>query len=193
MKKSRVRAVDLVKKGVPAVLIPGILVAITLGWNASSISSIRNWYGSRRVFPTTGIVKTIEDGDTIVLANGKTVRLLGINAPERGTDHFEDAALGLSKLVNGKRVYLEYDRYQDDKFGRLLAWVWVGCERIPDFSPPNYMFRSKNESNKGLLNNPVGCTKGTLVNEEMVDRGLAELVVYADRGELKYEERLRSR
>lgn len=193
MKKSRVRAVDLVKKGVPAVLIPGILVAITLGWNASSISSIRNWYGSRRVFPTTGIVKTIEDGDTIVLANGKTVRLLAINAPERGTDHYAVATQGLSKLAQNKRVYLEYDRYQDDKFGRLLAWVWVGCERISDFTPPNYMFRSKNESNKGLLKNPAGCTKGMLVNEEMVDRGLAELVVYADRGELKYEERLRSR
>ncbi len=193
MKRSRLRAGDLVKKGVPAVLIPGILAAVAFGWNASPISSIRNWYGSARVFPTTGIVKTIEDGDTIVLANGKTVRLLAINAPERGTDHYTVATKGLSKLVQNKRVYLEYDRYQDDKFGRLLAWVWVGCERIPDFTPPNYMFRSKNESNKGLLKNPVGCIKGTLVNEEMVDRGFAELVVYADRGELKYEERMRSR
>lgn len=193
MKRIRLRAGDLVKKGVPAVLIPGILAAVGLGWNGTPIESIRNWYGSTRMFPTTGMVKTIEDGDTIVLANGKTVRLLAINAPERGTDHFDNAARGLSKLVKDKRVYLEYDRYQDDKFGRLLAWAWVGCEKIPAFTPPNYMFRSKNESNKGLLTNPTGCVKGTLVNEAMVDQGLAEFVVYTDRGELKYEERMRNR
>jgi len=193
MKHIRLRAGDLVKKGVPAVLIPGLLAAIALGWNGTPVSSVRNWYGSTRMFPTTGMVKTIEDGDTIVLANGKTVRLLAINAPERGTDHFDAAARGLSKLVKDKRVYLEYDRYQDDKFGRLLAWAWVGCEKIPTFAPPDYMFRSKNESNKGLRDNPTGCTKGTLVNEAMVGQGLAELVVYSGRGELKYEERMRNR
>jgi endonuclease YncB( thermonuclease family) len=87
-------------------------------------------------------------------------------------------------------VYLEYDRYQDDKYGRVLAWVWVGCEGTPRFLPPDYMHKSNNASNPGLMNNPPGCAHGMLVNEEMVRGGYARVVVYEDRGELKYQQRL---
>jgi endonuclease YncB( thermonuclease family) len=113
-----------------------------------------------------------------------------VNAPERGDLGFESATEALSTSIQGKKVYLEYDRYQDDKYGRILSWVWTGCEKTPLFTPATYMHKSKNESNTGLLENPEGCREGTLVNEEMVRTGHATRVTYQDRGELKYEKRL---
>lgn len=95
-------------------------------------------------------------------------------------------------MIDGKPVWLEYDRYQDDKYNRLLAWVWINCESKPQFRPYDYMHLSYNRSNSGLKENPDGCKEGKLVNEEMVKKGLAVVEVFKDRGELKYEERLRA-
>jgi len=52
------------------------------------------------------------------------------------------------------------------------------------------MYLSGNRSREGLVDNPEGCQKGLLINEEMVKNNLVELVKYAKRGELKYEQRL---
>ncbi len=185
-KRSRLTAKELIKKGVPYVLIPGILAAGVLGWKTGIFEKVKNYYEIKSLFPVSGIVATIEDGDTFTLKNGAKVRLIGIDAPT-GITRAEDY---LTEEVLGKRVYLEYDRYQDDKYGRVLAWVWVGCEITPQFLPANYMHKSGNESNPGLIDNPEGCKKGKLVNEELVISGFAEPVVYKDRGELKYEKRL---
>ena len=47
------------------------------------------------------------------------------------------------------------------------------------------------QSRPGLTENPDGCKEGKLVNELMADSGLARVETYKDRGELKYEERLK--
>jgi endonuclease YncB( thermonuclease family) len=189
-KTSKFTAGDLLKKGVPAVLIPGLLVALALGWNGEVLQKMGSWRNSQEVFPSQGVATSVEDGDTFVLDSGRTVRLLGVNAPERGELGFQTALKWLSDSVLDKEVYLEYDRYQDDKYGRILSWVWVGCEKTPIFTPASYMHKSKNESNVGLVANPEGCKEGTLVNEELVKNGFAVPVTYADRGELKYEGRI---
>jgi len=116
--------------------------------------------------------------------------MLGVDSPGRGKDGYEEAGEFLEKLIKDKRVWLEYDRYQDDKYGRILAWVWVNCESKPKFRDPFYMHLSGNRSREGLVENPDGCKKGDLVNEEMVDGGWAKIVKYAKRGPLKYEGRL---
>jgi hypothetical protein len=92
--------------------------------------------------------------------------------------------------VGDERVWLEYDRYEDDKSGRILAWVWVKCEENPRFTDNEYMHLTYNRSREGLLENPEGCKKGKLVQEELVRVGMAKVEVYKDRGELKYEKRL---
>jgi len=182
----KLTAKDLIKKGVPYVLIPGILAAGILGWKTGAFERIQNYYQIKELFPAIGIVAKVEDGDTFVLKNGVKVRLLGIDAPTGKTP----ASDYLEANVAGKEVFLEYDRYQDDKYGRILAWVWIDCESSPTFLPANYMHKSDNESNEGLIDNPEGCKKGKLINEELVISHLAEPVVYKDRGELKYEKRL---
>ena len=116
--------------------------------------------------------------------------MIGIDAPNRGEKRWVEARDTLTSIVNDKRVYLEYDRYQDDKYGRVLAWVWIACENEPTFLPANYMHLTYNSSREGLMENPEGCNDGALVNELLVQKGLASTEQYKDRGELKYERRL---
>ncbi len=77
------------------------------------------------------VVKVI-DGDTIKLSNGKVVRYIGIDTPEtnhprKGRECFgEEAKLANKKLVEGKKVRLEKDVSETDKYGRLLRYVFVG-------------------------------------------------------------------
>ena len=76
-----------------------------------------------------GTVTHIVDGDTIKVAiDGtiETVRYIGVNAPERGEDGYEDAILVNRRLVSGKRVRMEADKQDTDKYGRKLRYVWVG-------------------------------------------------------------------
>ncbi|MEM4455874.1 MAG: thermonuclease family protein [Archaeoglobaceae archaeon] len=70
-------------------------------------------------------VVEVVDGDTIRLENGELVRLLGINAPEKGQRFYEDAKNRLEELVKGKEVLMERDARDRDNYGRLLRYVYV--------------------------------------------------------------------
>lgn len=188
MGKKKLTTRWLRKIGVKEVLIPGMIVAAALGWTGWKNLG-PDTYKNKQVFPDSGIVRVITDGDTFELQNGVRVRAVGINAPAND----DKSKNGLVNLIRDKRVWLEYDRYQDDKYGRVLAWVWVGCEASPKFLPADYMHLTFNRSREGLMENPEGCKKGKLVQEEMVQSGLAKVEVYKDRGKLKYEKRLESR
>ena len=143
------------------------------------------------VFPSVGTVKEVLDGDTFRLKNGLDYRLISIDAPNRGEEGSNEATDALRDLVAGRTVWLEYDRYQNDRFGRVLVWVWTACEKKPPFLPAEYMHLSASQSREGLIENPEGCRKGALVQEELVRRGHARVVNYADQGPSKYEKRLK--
>lgn len=76
-------------------------------------------------------VKKVYDGDTILLANGKKVRLLGINTPEvEGRNKTaqaggEQAKRWLQKKLQNKKVRLLKDVEKNDKYGRLLAHIFT--------------------------------------------------------------------
>jgi micrococcal nuclease len=71
-------------------------------------------------------VKRIIDGDTIELANDDRVRYIGIDTPEKGQPYYKEAKEANRKLVKGKNVSLEFDVQEKDKYGSLLAYVYVG-------------------------------------------------------------------
>jgi micrococcal nuclease len=79
----------------------------------------------------TARVIAVLDGDTIVVGGGEKVRYAGLNTPE--THHPEklpeycgrEAFEANRRLVAGKTVRLEYDERRRDKYGRLLAYVYV--------------------------------------------------------------------
>ena len=121
---------------------------------------------SSGVSPRSGeaTVRRVIDGDTIELSDGRLVRYIGIDTPEvrrRVGDRwvvdpepFAEAAREENRrLVEGRRVRLEYDVQPYDRFGRTLAYVYVsGAER-----------RGETESE-------------LFVNEALVRRGFAQLM-----------------
>lgn len=90
------------------------------------------------------LVSIVVDGDTLELASRERVRLIGIDTPEMHmSDKLyrqaqssksdiqtimrlgEEAYKFTRNLVEGKRVRLEFDVERYDKYGRLLAYVYL--------------------------------------------------------------------
>jgi micrococcal nuclease len=81
--------------------------------------------------PTEAQVERVIDGDSLVLAGGARVRVLGIDAPEMERDGqpadflAHKAKAVLSDLTLTRQVALEYDRLRYDHYGRLLAYLFL--------------------------------------------------------------------
>lgn len=77
------------------------------------------------------LVQRVVDGDTLLLANRDRVRLLGVDtpetvAPDRPVEPFGKAAAEFTRLrVEGRRVRLGFDKERVDRFGRILAYVYL--------------------------------------------------------------------
>ena len=74
-------------------------------------------------------VSKVIDGDTIV-ANGEHIRLLGIDADERGYDCYKEAKEQMEKWILDKEVVLEKDKTDKDQYGRLLRYVILDGKNI---------------------------------------------------------------
>ncbi len=72
-------------------------------------------------------VDYVVDGDTIRLANGKYVRLIGIDTPETGQCGYQLAKRKLDRMI-GARASLRNPRsvVNKDRYGRLLRYVHAG-------------------------------------------------------------------
>jgi len=75
-------------------------------------------------------VSYVQDGDTIKVNGEEWVRYIGMNTPESGRPFFSEATETNKKLVDGKEVKLEFDVQTQDKYGRTLAYVWIGSTMI---------------------------------------------------------------
>ena len=71
------------------------------------------------------VVRVI-DGDTIEIEGGVRVRYIGIDTPEPGQCFGGNATEENQKLVDGAQIKLETDIERLDRYGRLLAYVFVG-------------------------------------------------------------------
>lgn len=97
-------------------------------------------------------VKWVNDGDTIVLDNGETVRYIGINSPEIAHRNKKAELYGYEaktfnkELVFMQEVHLEFDKIKYDRYGRMLAYVFL--------------------------------KDGTFVNKAMVEKGYAYCLPY---------------
>lgn len=82
-------------------------------------------------YDSYGLVATVLDGDTLILTDGRRVRLLGIDAPEiahrnQASEPLgEKARLFLKSHAEGKRVQLRYDMQRQDRYDRILAHVYL--------------------------------------------------------------------
>ena len=81
------------------------------------------------------LVVRVVDGDTIHVRIGgrvEKVRYIGVNTPElhhptrRKEPGGREAHAANRRLVEGKRVRLDLDVQSRDRYGRMLAYVWIG-------------------------------------------------------------------
>lgn len=84
----------------------------------------------------TTLVTRVIDGDTIEIEGGERVRLIGVDTPEtvhpkKSVQCFgKEASAHTKELLEGKRVRLEADVEDKDRYGRLLRYIWIGDELI---------------------------------------------------------------
>src|SRR3989338_2253096 len=71
---------------------------------------------------TYAVLKVI-DGDTFYIDQETRVRLLGIDAPEKGACYYKESSQALKDLIEGQRVKLEKDITDKDIYGRLLRYA----------------------------------------------------------------------
>lgn len=103
-------------------------------------------------------VERVIDGDTILLSGGIRVRLMGIDTPETvkprsEVEPFGPEATAFTKQAiaqNGNRVFIRLDCDRFDKYGRNLAFVYLG-----------------ESDGEGVV----------LLNEELVRAGLAKAIM----------------
>jgi len=105
--------------------------------NQKKISSSKNIFSSKIINPTKTasveafFVSKVIDGDTIVLENGQKVRYIGIDTPELNHKknkiecYAKEAFEENKKLVLGKKVYLQKDVSEKDRYNRLLRYVFL--------------------------------------------------------------------
>ena len=108
------------------------------------------------------LVRWVDDGDTVVLADGRRVRYCGINAPEvahkeRPAQRFGPEARDVNrKLVFKRPVRLELGREKHDQYGRVLAYLFlkdgtfVNAELVKS-GCAHYVFRRPNKKYDSLL------------------------------------------
>ncbi len=75
-------------------------------------------------------MRRVLDGDTLLLADGRKLRLIGIDTPELGRDGRADApgartARAALAAAAGARVGLRYDTERFDRFGRTLGHAYT--------------------------------------------------------------------
>jgi micrococcal nuclease len=129
----RLSSIRLPRRGWPAMLVtvPLLALAALHQWRPE-------WFQHAAPPPLeSGAVRVVRvvDGDTLVVGDEK-VRLIGANTPETVKPNWPvepcgpEASAFTKDFVAGGAVRLEFDGPRRDKYGRLLAYVWVGDQML---------------------------------------------------------------
>jgi micrococcal nuclease len=103
------------------------LLGFGAGWLARGMT--RSILAPRAPAP---VVSRVIEGDTLELATGEKVRLIGVDIaetkhPRKPVEAFGQEATALTRqLTEGKPVRLEFVVQRRDQYGRILAYVYVG-------------------------------------------------------------------
>ena len=118
------------------------------------------------------LVTKVIDGDTFLIEGGYSVRILGIDADERGYPCYEAAKTGLEELILNKEVKLERGAENLDQYCRYLRYVFLNEKNISvelakeglvvaRFSPEDVKYRQEiTQTEKEAKENKIGCKWG---------------------------------
>jgi len=76
-------------------------------------------------------VKRVISGNTVLLSSGEQVQLIGVKTSvtrrfrKSVSTYMKEVPLFVQQLVEGKEIRLEYDLESRDRYGRLLAYVYL--------------------------------------------------------------------
>ncbi len=109
---------------------------MTMTVSALFLFHVRSGMSAERMFLAdfgeTYRIDRVIDGDTIILDNGETVRLIGVDAPETHHPEIPAQRFGeestdfLRQMIQDRKCTLKFDPNETrDKYGRLLAYVFV--------------------------------------------------------------------
>ena len=115
------------------------LVVLAIALLVTAVA-LRSWGNPDGSYPVVAVV----DGDTVKVRMGgsvESVRLIGIDAPEtnapgRPVQCFgPESSAKATEMLAGTAVRLEFDESQGrlDRFGRLLAYVWVSDVHVNEW------------------------------------------------------------
>lgn len=117
-------------------------------------------------YPTKSAFKSyiVLDGDTFEDSCGDTIRLLGIDTPERGQPFYLAATGMLDSLLNGNGLRYEYDFRRRGPHGRLLAYVFtdehfVNVELVRAGMASVYIYSDFNMRNMDYRRHLIDCQK----------------------------------
>ena len=103
------------------VTLGGILVALG---GALGYTEYKTEQTTEELEKSVHMVTRVIDGDTIGIGDARVrVRLLGIDAPEKGDCWYEESREALGELLDGVLVRLEKDISGEDDYSRLLRYV----------------------------------------------------------------------
>ena len=115
------------------------------------------------------IVTKVIDGDTVVVEGGWHVRLLGMDADEKGYPCYDAAKTRLENLVLSKQVTLEKDVSDVDQYGRCLRYIFLNGANIDTqlvaeglavarFYEPDVKYRAQiTSAEQQAQQNKIGC------------------------------------
>jgi micrococcal nuclease len=99
-----------------------VIIAVFIAMNYTSLDS----FVTKNISPETTIqVSRVIDGDTVVYKNGnisQSVRMLGINTPEKGEKYYAEAKNYTASLIMNKTIKIERRGY--DLYDRELAYLF---------------------------------------------------------------------
>lgn len=132
--------------GKPSIVFALFLVLTLLAFQSGKTPQVTNplsSYLALTVEPTiTPIIQSsniakitrVIDGDTIEIASGERVRLIGVDTPELSSTSTacfgKEAKAYTSSKLTGQTVRLEKDVSETDRYNRLLRYVWLGDELV---------------------------------------------------------------
>ncbi len=114
----------------------GLIAALAI----LALVALRVWQDRQDPVPPESLpegncaVERVVDGDTLLLAGGARVRLIGVDAPESvkpdsPVEPFGPEASQFTTdfvAAGSGTVRLQFDKERIDRYGRFLAYVWVG-------------------------------------------------------------------
>ncbi len=137
----------------------------------SNISNVQQSCANIPELPdgATKLATKVIDGDTFLIEGGYSVRVLGIDADERGYPCYEAAKNKLEELILNKQVKLEKGVENLDQYCRYLRYVLLGEENtslvlvkqglaVARFSPEDFKYRGAiSQAEKEAKESEIGC------------------------------------